>query len=420
MIENLHRWLLLRLAVVWLVLSLVSGVLVQQLGHARLDDHILQMTKAETSTYITELVKYLQSPSEQALALFSQRIHTTIENDNFVVVRLSDTDLNQITEVIKSSAAETEAALLRHTIAFSPEDNSAISEKLVFAGETYLHIHLPVNNRKGVKTGYFDGMYHAPGEIIAQMKHQFFWSFLLVVLAIFVTSIALYPFIIRLNNRLKKFSHILALTNVGMLKVLGSAIAKRDSDTNIHNYRVTLYSVRLAEKFGISNIDMQGLIKGAFLHDVGKIAISDTILLKPGKLTEEEFAIMKTHVRHGEDIISGYPWLKDAGDVVRCHHERFDGAGYPCRLAGKDIPQNARIFAVADVFDAITSRRPYKEPFSFEVSVKIIEDSKGSHFDPVIVWLFRESAEKLYEEICTEDEAVLHNKLEECIGRYFN
>lgn len=420
MIDNLHRWLLLRLAVVWLVLSLVSGGLVQQLGHARLDDHILQMAKAETSAYTAELVEYLQSPSEQSLALFSQRIHAAIEKDNFVVVRLNDTDLNQIAEVTKSSAAETEVGLFRHNIEFSPDDNSTISEKLVFAGETYLHIHLPVKNGTGVQTGYLDGVYHAPGEIIAQMKHQFFWSFLLVVLAIFVTSIALYPLIIRLNNKLKKHSHILALTNVGMLKVLGSAIAKRDSDTNIHNYRVTLYSVRLGEKLGVSSVDMQGLIKGAFLHDVGKIAISDTILLKPGKLTDEEFEIMKTHVRHGEDIISGYPWLKDAGDVVRCHHERFDGSGYPCRTAGEDIPQNARIFAVADVFDAITSRRPYKEPFSFEVSVKIIQESQGSHFDPIIVWLFSECAEKLYKEISTEDEALLHNKLEECIGRYFN
>lgn len=420
MIENLHRWLLLRLAVVWLVLSLVSGALVQQLGHARLDDHILQMAMAETSTYTAELAEYLQSPAEQVRALFSQRIHATIEKDNFVVVRLNDTDLHRIAEATKSSAAETDVALLRHNIEFSPEDNSTISEKLIFAGETYLHLHFPVNDSRGVKTGYFDGIYHAPGEIVAQMKHQFFWSFLLVVLAIFVTSIALYPFIIRLNNKLKKFSHVLALTNVGMLKVLGSAIAKRDSDTNIHNYRVALYSVRLGEKIGISNVDMQGLIKGAFLHDVGKIAISDTILLKAGKLSDEEFSIMKTHVGHGDDIIAGYPWLKDAGDVVRCHHERFDGSGYPCRMAGEDIPRNARIFAVADVFDAITSRRPYKEPFSFEVSVKIIQDAQGSHFDPVIVWVFRECAEKLYQEICTEDEALLHTKLEECIGRYFN
>ncbi len=111
MINNLHRWLLLRLAVVWLVLSLVSGGLVQQLGHARLDDHILQMAKAETSKYTAELIEYFHSPSEQAFALFNRRIHAAIEKDNFVVVRLNDTDLNQIAEVTKSPAAETEVGL---------------------------------------------------------------------------------------------------------------------------------------------------------------------------------------------------------------------------------------------------------------------------------------------------------------------
>jgi len=173
-----------------------------------------------------------------------------------------------------------------------------------------------------------------------------------------------------------------------MLKVLGSAIAKRDSDTNIHNYRVTLYSVRLGELLGISRAAMQGLIKGAFLHDVGKIAISDRILLKPGKSTDEEFAIMKTHVDHGEDIISGYAWLADAADVVRCHHEKFDGSGYPNRIAGKDIPLNARIFAITDVFDAVTSRRSYKEPVILDDALDIIRQARGNHLDPAIVALF--------------------------------
>ena len=129
---------------------------------------------------------------------------------------------------------------------------------------------------------------------------------------------------------------------------------------------------------------------------------------------------MKTHVNHGVDIICGYAWLKDAEDVVLCHHEQFDGSGYPCRMMGEEIPLNARIFAVADVFDAITSRRPYKEPFSFAVSIKIIENSQGSHFDPAIVRLFLENAENLYEEICTEDEDSLLIKLERCISSYFN
>ncbi len=419
MIVNLNRWLLIRLAVVWLVLSLVSGGLVNYLGHARLDEHIMHMAYTETSAYLAEFVEYLKSPSEQAFAFFKQRIHAGIQKDNFVVVRLHDTDTKKIIEVAKSFAKETEDKLPRQNIEVSHND-SIISEKLDLDGGTYLRIHFPVKNGMGIRTGYLDGIYLVPGEIITQMKQQSFWSLILVVLAILVTSLVLYPLIIRLNNKLKNYAHTLALTNIGMLKVLGSAIAKRDSDTNIHNYRVTLYSVRLGEKIGISKAAMQGLIKGAFLHDVGKIAITDTILLKPGKLTDGEFEIMKTHVGHGMDIISGYDWLKDAEDVVRFHHERFDGNGYPSRMMGEDIPQNARIFAIADVFDAITSRRPYKEPFSFEVSIKIIKDSQGSHFDPTIVQMFMENAESLYNEICTEDEISLFVTLEGCISRYFD
>ncbi len=419
MIINLHKWLLQRLAIVWIGLSLVSGGIVNYLGHARLDDHIVQMAKTETSAYTTELVEYSKSPSEQAFALFKQRMQTMIEKDNFIVIRLYDTNINEIIEVAKSVAKEIESKLPHQNIQFS-HDDSIISEKLNFDGATYLRVHLPVKNDKGIRTGFLEGLYYAPTEIISQMKHQSFWSLIFVVLAIFMTSLALYPLIIRLNNKLKNHAHILSLTNIGMLKVLGSAIAKRDSDTNIHNYRVTLYSVRLGEKLGISNAAMQGLIKGAFLHDVGKIAIPDTILLKPGQLTGEEFAIMKTHVKHGVDIICGYAWLKDADDVVRCHHERFDGSGYPLRIAGENIPLNARIFAIVDVFDAITSKRPYKEPLSLGASMKIIEDAMEYHFDPVIARLFLENAENLYQEICTEDEALLLTKLEGCISCYFN
>ena len=128
---------------------------------------------------------------------------------------------------------------------------------------------------------------------------------------------------------------------------------------------------------------------------------------------------MKTHVQHGEDIVSGYDWLKDAQDVVRCHHEKFDGSGYPASLTGGNIPLNARIFSVADVFDALTSKRPYKEPFSFDISVKILRESMGNHFDPEVAQLFLDHAVAMHAEICNDDEVLLHGKLETSIGKYF-
>jgi HD-GYP domain-containing protein (c-di-GMP phosphodiesterase class II) len=418
MIENIHRWLLTRLVLVWFALSVVSGGLVHFFGNARLDDHVMNMAKEETAIYRAGLIEYLQSPTDETRALFKQNMDLAIEKDNFLVIRIYDIHLKAIAEAMKSSAKENEKRLFPKNRTRLPKEEDT-AKKLALDGDTFLHMYLPLRDSQGAEIGFLEGIYHAPQEILIQMKSQSLWALAFVMLAVFLTSLAMYPLIIRLNSKLTHYSHILALTNVGMLKVLGSAIAKRDSDTNIHNYRVTLYSVRLGEKLGLDNDAMQGLIKGAFLHDVGKIAISDTILLKPGKLTDEEFEIMKTHINHGEDIIAGYAWLQDAADVVRYHHEMFDGSGYQANIAGEDIPRNARIFAVADVFDALTSRRPYKEPLGLKASVKIIQKLQGTHFDPAIVEVFLERAEEFYQEIYDKDEPILHRKLEACISTYF-
>ena len=209
-------------------------------------------------------------------------------------------------------------------------------------------------------------------------------------------------------------------SNLETLQVLGSAIAKRDSDTDAHNYRVTIFSVRLAEAAGLEKQSIQKLIKEAFLHDVGKIGVRDNVLLKPGRLDEEEFQVMKNHVRHGLDIVSRSHWLHDAKDVVGFHHEKYDGkGGYDAGLAGEDIPINARIFAIADVFDALTSKRPYKEPFSFEESVEILREGRGTHFDPALVNLFVAIAQPLYDLLSGKDDAVPREELGGIIEEYF-
>lgn len=418
MIDNIHKWLLLRLALVWFVLSLIIGGLVHYLGNVRLDNHIVSMAKTETANYTNAVASYLKLPSEQALSDFNKRINAQLGQDNLIAVEFYDAKSNKITEAVEPSARKIEGSLPKHGIEFA-DKNGIICNKLIVGSDTYLRVFVPLFSSTGSKIGYLEGIYHAPGDIISQIKQQTLWSLILVVLIVFATSVALYPLIIRLNRTLVNYSKNLALTNIGMLKVLGSAIAKRDSDTNIHNYRVTLYSVQIGEKLGLSYTAMQGLIKGAFLHDLGKIAIADAILHKPGKLTDGEFEVMKSHVQHGNDIVQGYDWLADAQDVVVCHHEKFDGSGYPYGFARENIPINARIFAVADVFDALTSKRPYKEPFSFDVAVDILRDSLGSHFDPEIAQVFLSHAVALHAEICNNDEMLLHGKLEVCIGKYF-
>lgn len=219
--------------------------------------------------------------------------------------------------------------------------------------------------------------------------------------------------------RLELLIKNLLAANLTTLELLGAAVAKRDSDTGAHNFRVAIYAVRLAEAAGLDKAAIRGLIKGAFLHDVGKIAIPDHILLKPGKLDTDEFTIMKTHVQHGVDIVARAPWLEDAVDVVRCHHEKFNGSGYPAGTVGTAIPVNARIFAIADVFDALTSRRPYKEPMSVEKSLSIIDESSGSHFDPELVALFRPMAPALYADLGSQEEEALVALMRRMVEAYF-
>jgi putative nucleotidyltransferase with HDIG domain len=239
------------------------------------------------------------------------------------------------------------------------------------------------------------------------------------LMVVLVTTIILYPIIISLNRELLRRSKELYQADLGMIEILGNAMAKRDSDTNTHNYRVTIYAIRLAEAIGgFTREAMQGLIKGAFLHDLGKIAISDTILLKPDLLTPEETRIMRTHVEHGIDIIRDYHWLADALDVVSYHHEQFDGKGFK-GVQGEEIPLNARIFAVCDVFDALTSKRPYKKPVSFDESFQMIQQLRGTHLDPALVETFNSIAEGLYAKVSKADEDSLKIMLKQHVDRYF-
>ena len=213
--------------------------------------------------------------------------------------------------------------------------------------------------------------------------------------------------------------HALLAGNLEMLRALGEAIAQRDSGTSKHSPRVTLYSLCLAETMGLGTAQIQALIKGSFLHDIGKIGIRDEIILKPSGLSNEERLVMNSHPQLGSMIISSVKWLEDARDVVRHHHERFDGSGYPDGLKGEQIPLNARIFAVVDVFDAVTSDRPYKAAQPFNEAMALIRSKSGSHFDPQVLAAFESIARRVYDEYAFEPYHVLDEKLRRAIQTHF-
>ena len=283
----------------------------------------------------------------------------------------------------------------------------------------YVLLSAPLVTDQNEIVAYVDGVF-AVSEHEASKAVERRWRAIAVAIGIvLLTTLLLYPTIIQLLNRVTRMSRQLLDANLETIQLLGSAIAKRDSDTDIHNYRVSIYSVRLGEKLGLAKPQIQSLIKGAFLHDVGKLGIRDNILLKPGRLDETEFEEMKRHVQHGMDIVARSSWLQDAEEVVGHHHQKFDGTGYYGGKQGKDIPLNARIFAIADVFDALTSRRPYKEPMSFDQAMAILRESSGTHFDPEVLQAFQEIARTLYEMYGKGDDERARRDLEQIIEEYF-
>ncbi|MGB7846420.1 MAG: HD domain-containing phosphohydrolase [Candidatus Acidiferrum sp.] len=165
------------------------------------------------------------------------------------------------------------------------------------------------------------------------------------------------------------------------LRALGAAIDLRDSQTAGHSQRVARYSRELASKLGATEQELQTVTWGAWLHDIGKLAIPDAILLKPGPLTDEEWVIMRSHVRIGHDLIKRIPFLAAAAEIILTHHERHDGSGYPLKLKGREIPLGARIFAVSDTVDAMTSDRPYRSACTFEEAQEEIRRGAGCRYD---------------------------------------
>jgi len=166
------------------------------------------------------------------------------------------------------------------------------------------------------------------------------------------------------------------------------ALDLRDKETEGHTLRVTHLTVQLARAMGVSDADLVHIRRGALLHDIGKMGIPDSVLLKPGPLTDDEWVVMKKHPVYAYELLSPIPYLRLAMDIPYCHHEKWDGTGYPRRLKGEEIPLAARIFAIIDVYDALTSDRPYRPAWPKEKVIAHIRDQTGKHFDPKVVETF--------------------------------
>jgi HD-GYP domain-containing protein (c-di-GMP phosphodiesterase class II) len=413
----IHRKILLRLFLGWLLLSTTIVGIVLLLEFSRIKALVHDHALTESASFSGESAHKLDQIDREAYEHLL-RLAQRLVDQHFLVVELYDRTQQLKLEAIRSGKDSIELAIDRYRHTF-PQAGEFSHELHLVGGELLLVTLVPLKDALGNLVGYFEGIYQVDQATLTGIKQDLFRTLAFVAVSITFTTTLMYPIILTLNRGLIRLSADLFKGNLELLDVLGCAIAERDSDTNAHNYRVTFYALRLGEALGLSKKEMRDLIAGAFLHDVGKIGIRDPILLKPGQLTPDEFEVMKTHVRLGVDVLSKSSWLQGAQEVVEFHHERYDGSGYLRGLKGEEIPLNARIFAIVDVFDALTSKRPYKDPWSVAEAVGVLERDSGSRFDPHLMAVFTKIAPRLYEEIHHLNERQMEARLQPLIARYF-
>jgi HD-GYP domain-containing protein (c-di-GMP phosphodiesterase class II) len=429
MTTSIRRMLLLRLGTATIVLSLLFAALAFYTNQQRTEKEVVELAHLRVSQFSRNIRDLLDSGGTLDPAVLQQRFDQFVEESGravvrdgrFVLVRIYD----QAGRLLLDDADENFEAILvvREVVddatltALDADDFRVVSTNI--EGMPLVGVALPLNNSANEVVAQIVGVFAMSPEAIDGIRGNILRTMLYVVGLVIATALVIYPIIGRLIDRLSRQTVKLLDSNLEILQVLGGAIAKRDSDTDAHNYRVSVYSVCLAEAIELPRDQIQSLIKGALLHDVGKLGIRDNILLKPGKLSAEEFTVMKTHVDHGMELTDRASWLKDAQAVVGSHHEKYDGAGYPAGLKGEAIPLTARIFAITDVFDALTSRRPYKEPMSFDETMQILDSGRGSHFDPALVDTFSAIARDLYDTYSGLDGNVSKERLEAMTDEYF-
>jgi HD-GYP domain-containing protein (c-di-GMP phosphodiesterase class II) len=397
--RSIHRMLLLRVALATVVVSVPAAAIVTYREHGRTGQLALERAEQAAGLMRLQLQPQLDTglADHAAVQDFLDRLRRSpagAASGRFVEVAILDAGRGEVARAAMAGRPGLEAA-------------------------ERIPVDLPLLDSAGRVAGHVTASFEVSAQERAEARRRLAGSIALAVGMVLATAALIYPVVGRLMRRLERLSLSLLDANLETLGVVGSAIAKRDSDTDAHNFRVTVYAAHLAEAAGLTGDAMRGLIKGAFLHDVGKLGTPDAVLHKPGKLDASEFGEMKRHVAHGLDIIGRSAWLRDATPVVGHHHEKWDGSGYGSGLRGEAIPLAARIFAVADVFDALASRRPYKEPLSVDETLAILEQGRGSHFDPSLLDLFAPRARELHRRVAGEDGAASRAEVTALMERHF-
>ncbi|GAB3546571.1 hypothetical protein GCM10027343_24520 [Noviherbaspirillum agri] len=416
--NTFNRRTALRITIVSFLLAAVASPVAWFVAHRNAEESTVSLATEESRRLLHLHHFDANALSGPDAAEHARRAATALAGGLFDIAEIYNGRGEKLAIAMTGEGLAVEAQLPAHA---RPAYPTASFESLRLDDRRWiLRVFVPLKENAETVDGYFEGVRVVSPWQRRQMFNQALVAAVMVCLASLLCGAAIYPVVVNLSADNERKAHEVLDSHISMMEALGRAIAKRDSDTGAHNFRVAWIATRIGERLGLQGKTMQSLIVGSFLHDVGKISIPDAILLKAGALDAKESEIMHTHVAHGEEIVAGIGWLEEAIDVVAAHHEKWDGSGYPRGLQGEAIPLAARIFAVADVFDALCSKRPYKEPMSFDAAMSILESDTGSHFDPNVMNAFRPIARDVFDRLakCSEEDArrLLEGRVREHFG----
>jgi len=337
----------------------------------------LRNTLSITSTLYQLSVDVIQTEElSKAAELIAQAAHKAINSRGTGIVLLTPSGQIEAEVEIDANGFHTrrehpmetinQAILTCQSIIVSVDNGSLVCYPLLTRGRTYGALWMRISDSRGQN---FANMQTLANQAAVALERS-------------IRGLEL----VQKQKQLEAAYAELEITYDRTLTSLMSALDARDRDTEGHSVRLSHLACMLGDELGLNGHQLKSLERGALLHDIGKIGISDTILHKPGELTEEEWSIMRNHPEIGARIVEGIPFLQETLPVIRYHHERWDGSGYPLGLKGRDIPLQARIFAVADVFDALTSNRNYREKaYSAADAIRYLSSHSNKLFDPSIV-----------------------------------
>lgn len=415
--KSFKRLAFFRIAAVTVTLSALAAPLAWYVSRENAEQQVVEFAQEDARRVLAHAQAMdLQGPEG---ALHAGSAAKALVGGLFEIAEIYNAAGQKLSEEVTPIGHELERLLPKHGV---PAYTRPVYESLRLSQDRWvMRVMVPLQPAPGGPiTGYFEGVRLIPGWQREHIQSDAFAVALMVCLASLMCGGFIYPVVIHLASENERRAQQVLESHIAMMEALGRAIAKRDSDTGTHNYRVAWMAATLGEALGLKGADMQALIAGSFLHDVGKIGIPDGILLKPGRLDADEMAIMRTHVEQGQEIVHGAGWLEGAADVVASHHEKWDGSGYPKQLAVEAIPLAARIFAVADVYDALSSKRPYKAPMPFEQVMAILAEGRGTHFDPTVLACFESLAASIRDRIDSLDESGIKRLMAEMIERHFD